>query len=117
MSVLDGVAERLISSRLVPLIEEYAGPNCKNIRLAILLNIDLMELYARNENVGGYSLSQVRGFASKFPEYAKFVSSAFVVKWLKEARRDDIVEALNETAGGMLWLDAQIEKVRREIYG
>ena len=113
----DSLATMLISTALVPLIEEYAGPDCENLKAAISDNIDIVQLYReQGQEATSWTFDRVQPIARRFKDSAHLITSANVLKWLSDAHRQDIVDVVHTERGGEEWLRLTLENVRRELF-
>ncbi len=98
--------------------KRYSGPQCVNLRKAIVNNIDIYQLWldnARRERV--WDLEEARRWTRLFPEVQNMVTPQRVKKWLKEQGLHDIVRTVENTSGGNEWLAWQVSRFRSGLWG
>lgn len=122
MSFVDGiiewVIEMVVPGYVCPLLRDCAGQDCMPLKQAILMNDSLVTAYAQNaESVGLVNYDTVKRLASRYPAAKKFVTTERVLGWLKDEGHEDIIAAINETPGGMLWLNRQVEGFKKDLFG
>jgi hypothetical protein len=110
------MAERIIRSRLVPIIRQYCGDDCRELKICVLLNVDLLALFREQQSVEGISYDTVRSWARRFPSVEKVVTMDNLKRWLAEDCPEAVV-AIGSVAGGWLWLEMLLSRVRREFFG
>ena len=121
MSFFDALVESFANVTLpriiCPIISRSAGPNCKNLTLAIYLNDSLLDAYKKGAtSVGLWDYDTVRRTAKRFPQVRAMVDRDKVLKWLEKEGHQDIIRALEETPGGLLWLERQIESFKHDLF-
>lgn len=122
MSVLDAIIKGFVNGALpgviCPIIQEAAGPNCKNLKIAIYMNDSLLKAYRDNaRSVGLWDYEIVQRTAKRFPQARDMVTSSEVLVWLKKRGHEDIVQTLEQTPGGLIWLNRQIEDFKTDLFG
>ena len=121
MSFLDAVIKGFVNGALpgiiCPIIQQAAGPNCKSLKLAIFMNDSLLKAYKENaQTVGLWDYDTVRSTAKRFPQAREMVTSSEVLVWLKKRGHEDIVQTLEQTPGGLIWLNRQIEDFKHDLF-
>ena len=97
-------------------MEDAAGPGCKNLKRAILLNEDLLKAYKDAGDDADWSYSRVKSITMNYPKVKKLITSELVLEWLGDAEMFDIVNMVEDTAGGRYWLDQQIESFKHDLW-
>ena len=75
MSLLSGIGENMVSGILCGYLRKYSGPQCVNLRAAIVHNVDLYNLWMENamkEGVRGPR--EVRHWTKHFPKYQRMMT-------------------------------------------
>jgi hypothetical protein len=116
MGLIEVMAERVIRSKLVPLVRQYSGDGYRQLKLCILLNIDLLAAFKGQGGVGGVSYDQVRALTRKFPSVQKVVTVENLRRWLEEDC-PEAVAVIDRAPGGWLYMQMLIDRVRREFFG
>lgn len=121
MDILGKMGEKIgtafLSSIVVGAISKYAGDDCKNLRTAIALNIDIFDLWVKNyENEGLYGPDEARRWASMFPSGKNLLTASNVRIWMNEQGCSHVVEALNTIPGGDKWLRQTLDSFKRGLW-
>lgn len=116
--VLETIAKAILPSLFCPIMRDAAGPGCKNLKMAILLNEDLLDAYKNAEDDGGgWSYERVRSIATRYPKLKEMITTELVMDWLKQ--QDDtlpLVHMIEHTVGGRYWLEQQVASFRRDFF-
>ena len=117
-AVGDGIASMLLSSVLVPLIVQFAGENNKDLKTAIMLDIDIIKIYQeQGHEATSWTWDRVRPIARKFKDKGNLVSVENVLKWLRDSGHGDVAKVVETEPGGTEWLEKTLKKIRRDLFG
>lgn len=126
MRFLDGFMgaayDAVLPSMVVPLFRRYAGPGCKDLKMAILLRTDIYTVWCDNaaeekrNNPAMMTPEDVRSIAKRFPGAKKHITSDRVRKWLHDQGCQDILVAVDATPGGRTWLERQVEAFKEGLF-
>lgn len=126
MGLFDGFKqtayEAVLPSVVVPLFRQYAGQGCKDLKIAILLNVDLYQIWVANaeaekkRNPRLWTPDEVRNVASRFRDAKGLITVENVRKWLKDQGCQDILLTVDTTPGGRAWLDKQVSRFKMELF-
>jgi hypothetical protein len=113
MGLFSGLSESVVSGILCNYFRRYAGPQCRDLKLAIQQNVDLYQLWVDNaESEGVRGPREVRSWARMFPKVESMVTPANLKRWLREQGMGDIARTVESTAGGEEWLAWQITRFK-----
>ena len=116
----DKVTESMLSRIIINVINNYAGEDGDDLRMGILLDVNLMKLWSENEaeamNDGVWGIERVRELASQFPDAEQLVTAENVMKWLDKEELFYITDIIKNTAGGMLWMEQQCYSIRNMLF-
>lgn len=109
MDILGKMGEKIgtpfLRSLVVGYFQKYAGPEGKDLKKAILLDIDLWQLWCDNyECEGVYSPEQARAWAKMFPSGRNLLTVPNLRLWLQDEGCTDILHVLNTTPGADSWV-------------
>jgi hypothetical protein len=118
MSLLSGIGENMVSGILCGYLKKYSGPQCSNLRAAIVHNVDLYNLWMENAiKEGVHGPRDVRHWTKHFPKYRSMMTPQNVKRWLREQGLEDIAATLERTEGGEVWLAWQLDRFRTGLWG
>ena len=122
LELFDPLIEMFVNSYLpgvvCPIIQRCAGPNCRDLRMAILMNESLLEAYKKGATDQGlWDYESVKGAARSYPKAKRFVSGEKVMGWLMDKGHYDIIAVIESTPGGQNWLNRQIEDFKTDLFG
>lgn len=122
LEIFDPLIEGFVNSYLpgvvCPIIQRCAGPNCRDLRVAILMNESLLLAYKKGaESQGLWDYESVKSAAKSYPKARRFVSGDKVMGWLKDKGHYDIIKVIETTPGGQQWLNRQIEDFKTDLFG
>jgi len=121
MDILGKMGEKVgtafLSSMIVGSISKYAGDDCKHLRAAIALNLDIFDMWCKKyEEEGLYGPDQARRWAAMFPSGKNLLTVSNVRIWLNEQECSHIVQALNTIPGGDKWLAWTLDNFKKGLW-
>ena len=115
-ALVEGVAKAFLPSIFCNIISNAAGDKCKNLRMAILMNDDLLDAYKKADDGEGWCYSKVVAITKNYPTVKKMITTDLVLEWLGDQKMVDIITTIKGTAGGRFWLEQQVEHFKRDLF-
>jgi hypothetical protein len=113
----DTIGNAVLPGMVVDIFRKYKGPDCKDLRTGILINVDLWRLWEINaEQYGEMTPEKARDYAGMFPNGKQMLTCENLRKWLLQEREWDIVRTIDSTPGGQAWLERTIERFREGLW-
>jgi hypothetical protein len=121
MDILGKMTEKIgtpfLRSLVVGYFQRYAGPDAKDLRTAIILDIDIWQLWCDNcESEGIYTPEQARAWAKMFPSGRNLLTVTNLKLWLQEENCQDILRILDKTAGSDEWLRFTLKNFTKGLW-
>lgn len=117
-SVVEAVAKAVLPSIICPILRDAAGPECRNLKRAIYFNEDLLEVYRQADDGGSWGYSNAKKVARMCPpNVANMITPDLIIQWLKDEGMTEIVQVIEETAGGRYWLEQQVLRFKSDLFG
>jgi hypothetical protein len=113
----NAVAEAVIPGMVTSAICNYAGDGCCNLKTAILLDIDVFQLWVENaEQEGITDLQSARKYARMAPSGKNLLTVSNVRRWFLEKGMTDVIRIIDGTPGGTEWFDKTIQAFRKGLW-
>lgn len=109
MGILDKMTEKVgtafLRSLVVGYFKRYAGDGAKNLRTAIVLQMDLWQMWCANyECEGLYGPEQAKAWAKMYPSGKNLLTVPNLRLWLEDEGCREILYTLDNTPGADEWL-------------
>jgi hypothetical protein len=113
----NAVAEAIIPGLVTSAICKYAGDGCCNLKTAILLDIDVFQLWVENaEQEGVTGVDEARKWARMAPSSKNLLTTTNVRKWFMEKGMFDVIRTIDGTPGGTEWFEKTLMAFRRGLW-